>query len=274
MENVLMFVGAKSGGGHVHHTLYYFKYLPMHLAPWTLYAPGALFLAAKRREPRDSFLLCWAGALFVFFSLSRGKRGDYLLPLMPAFALMIGEVWRQDWKDERIAPGWPALLGGIAGVIALVAYPFARHLIPPEIHVGPAVFVAVALASIAPAVAILAGSRRAAMATIAGGVALLTMTVSFTIMPEAQRTRPFAENVARIAGDAPLVQSRGVFDYATLYYLQRRIPTADDATLEKTLANGGFAIVSPEEWRRLSPRLPASIAGVTSDRLLVAGRRR
>jgi len=31
--------------------------------------------------------------IFVFFSLSKGKRAIYLLPLYPAAALMVGKLW-------------------------------------------------------------------------------------------------------------------------------------------------------------------------------------
>src|SRR5439155_18211390 len=86
MENLLMFVGAEKGGGHQHGFFYYFQYLPGHGAPWVLYLPAAVALAARLRAWRDERFLVPAlqvGVLFLFFSIASGKRGDYLLPLMP-----------------------------------------------------------------------------------------------------------------------------------------------------------------------------------------------
>jgi len=46
---------------------------------------------AKRKE--FLFLMVWFVFIFLFFSLSKGKRGLYFLPLFPAASLMIGKLW-------------------------------------------------------------------------------------------------------------------------------------------------------------------------------------
>jgi hypothetical protein len=45
----------------------------------------------KRKE--FLFLFTWFALVFVFFSLSKGKRPIYLLPLYPAVSLMVGKLW-------------------------------------------------------------------------------------------------------------------------------------------------------------------------------------
>jgi hypothetical protein len=35
----------------------------------------------------------WFALIFIFFSLSKGKRGIYLLPLYPAVSIMVGKLW-------------------------------------------------------------------------------------------------------------------------------------------------------------------------------------
>jgi hypothetical protein len=45
----------------------------------------------KRRE--FLFLIVWFVVIFLFFSLSKGKRGLYLLPLFPAVSVLIGKLW-------------------------------------------------------------------------------------------------------------------------------------------------------------------------------------
>jgi hypothetical protein len=92
-------------------------------------------------------------------------------------------------------------------------------------------------------------------------------------MPHAQRTKDFVTDVARAVGPAPLVQ-RGVFDYTSLYYLKRRIPSVERDRLVRTLEEGGFALVSHEELGALPEALRGQVAVVGSDRLLLGHARR
>jgi 4-amino-4-deoxy-L-arabinose transferase-like glycosyltransferase len=264
MENLLMYLGHEEGGGHVHGTLYYLKYLPWQTVPWTLYVPPALWLAwQRRREPRAAFPLAWLVSLFVFFSIGRGKRGDYMLPLMPPIALLVAELWRGDSRLLRAA----SLAGAVVTTGAFVAFPLARALSP--VPIDPIFLLGAAVAGNVPALLVARGERRGALAAIAGGVVAIVLGAVFTVMPAVQRTRPFVEEVLRAAGDAPLVE-RDLFDFTTLYYARRRIPTVGKDEAAKTLRSGGFVLASPEAARELSLASGARIAAVTSDRILLA----
>jgi 4-amino-4-deoxy-L-arabinose transferase-like glycosyltransferase len=48
-------------------------------------------MMAKRKE--CFFLILWFALIFIFFSLSKGKRGLYLLPLYPSATLLVGKLW-------------------------------------------------------------------------------------------------------------------------------------------------------------------------------------
>lgn len=54
------------------------------LLPWLL---PAWWRRLKRLDVRYLLLVGWIAAVFLFFSLSAGKRGVYILPALPAFAL-------------------------------------------------------------------------------------------------------------------------------------------------------------------------------------------
>jgi 4-amino-4-deoxy-L-arabinose transferase-like glycosyltransferase len=94
------------------------------LLPWTTLAPGAL-LAAWRQEaapqgfrPRR-FLLAYSTFILVFFSASGSKLEAYVLPMLPALALLLGEaVARQAARPLRKHLAVALLLG-----LALVAAP-------------------------------------------------------------------------------------------------------------------------------------------------------
>ncbi|MCZ7655452.1 MAG: hypothetical protein M5R42_16190 [Rhodocyclaceae bacterium] len=73
-------------------------------------------LGALRKTGLDHglrFCLSWLAPVFVFFSLISGKQIHYLVPLVPAFALIAGHVLR-DAKPHGLA--LPALLAGAAGL--------------------------------------------------------------------------------------------------------------------------------------------------------------
>lgn len=78
--------------------IYYYLYnFPADFLPWVFFLPAALVYGFSKEafEKRKGFhfLLVWFVVIFLFFSLSKGKRGLYLLPLYPATALMIGKLW-------------------------------------------------------------------------------------------------------------------------------------------------------------------------------------
>ena len=91
-ENLNRFFG---GSGHSHPVYYYIPYLFSQGLPWTLFLPFLLWdLVTKDFLSQDDslFLKVWFLVMFVFFSISAGKRPVYLLPLYPALSLLLA-VW-------------------------------------------------------------------------------------------------------------------------------------------------------------------------------------
>jgi len=77
---------------------YYYLYnFPIDFLPWVFFIPAAVAYGFSREKVGKKgaflFLFMWFVLIFVFFSLSRGKRGIYLLPLYPAASLMVGKLW-------------------------------------------------------------------------------------------------------------------------------------------------------------------------------------
>lgn len=107
---------------------YFIPYIVGGALPWSIIA-----FFAWRKERRDDttlFLALWILVPFVFFSISQSKRPQYILPVMPAIALVIANFWNP--KAARIA----ATLFAILGVI-LVAAPFVHvKKMSPEVAAG------------------------------------------------------------------------------------------------------------------------------------------
>jgi 4-amino-4-deoxy-L-arabinose transferase-like glycosyltransferase len=103
--------------GHLHRRGNVLYYLPVYLGgffPWSLF----LLLAGVNRLKRwkdlreDSnrsvlFLLAWAGAIFVFFSISQSKLPGYFLPATIPLSLLTAKVWGEVGSEGRQgSPGW------------------------------------------------------------------------------------------------------------------------------------------------------------------------
>jgi len=71
---------------------YYVPMLLMGFFPWSVLLPATArgTLMRGQRGPADLFCLCWAAGVLVFFSLSQGKLGTYILPSLPPLALLTG----------------------------------------------------------------------------------------------------------------------------------------------------------------------------------------
>lgn len=84
------------GGRHFHVKPFFFYFIrfPLEFFPWTVFLPAAFIFALKRDERGNKkFLLVWFITVFLFFTLSKGKKDNYLLPLYPAAALLVGALW-------------------------------------------------------------------------------------------------------------------------------------------------------------------------------------
>jgi 4-amino-4-deoxy-L-arabinose transferase-like glycosyltransferase len=91
------------GTSHARPVYYYLYQFPLDFMPWTLLWPIAymvgrrqVFAAAEAvRDPETQrawrFLLSWVAVSLVFFTVSSGKRGLYLLPAFPAMALICAD---------------------------------------------------------------------------------------------------------------------------------------------------------------------------------------
>ena len=92
-------VGTYVGGGiHFHPQPFYFYFIrfPLEFFPWIVFLPTAfIFGLRKGGDKRKEFLFVfvWFVFVFLFFTFSIGKKDNYLLPLYPAAALMVGRLW-------------------------------------------------------------------------------------------------------------------------------------------------------------------------------------
>lgn len=86
------------GTTHFHPEPFYFYFIrfPLEFLPWIVFLPTALIFGLRKefgKRKEFLFLSVWFVFIFLFFTLSRGKKDNYLFPLYPAAALMVGGLW-------------------------------------------------------------------------------------------------------------------------------------------------------------------------------------
>jgi len=96
---------------------FYFFVVLLGFAPWSIYLPVAIARTRFwqrsywRRQPRSAqlslFALFWFGCIFGFFTISVTKLPSYVLPLMPAAAILVTLLWGDivAGKEEEVRPG-------------------------------------------------------------------------------------------------------------------------------------------------------------------------
>jgi 4-amino-4-deoxy-L-arabinose transferase-like glycosyltransferase len=164
-----------------HHVEPFWYYVPvalLALVPWTVFVVMALVKSirtwwAKRKSSAvgdadldfqfSIFACCWLLAPVLFFSLSQSKLPGYILPAIPAGALLLGWYLRQHLEHGEGKPvaKWLAVLHALVAAVwivpaLLIAYLITQHHLPA----GQPILVAVAIAfALAAAIAITLVSR-------------------------------------------------------------------------------------------------------------------
>jgi 4-amino-4-deoxy-L-arabinose transferase-like glycosyltransferase len=120
-----------------HHPAPFYFYLLVLVAlsmPWTIFL-GAGFLSSRRWRWRGNlpldrfrlFVLCWIAVPVIFFSFSESKLTAYILPVLPAVALLVGErvtCFLHAQRGDRVLRLSGLLLVGLG---AAGGWYFARH---------------------------------------------------------------------------------------------------------------------------------------------------
>ena len=125
------------GYEHPRPIYYYIPVVLVAFFPWSCFLPFAIkdltsqgWRKLIQEEQEVLFTLVWFATVFLFFSLSRCKLESYILPLTPAFALLIGIFWEKYLRGCRDIPYLKnmrnalltlAVISAGAGIAALIA---------------------------------------------------------------------------------------------------------------------------------------------------------
>ncbi len=130
-----------SSFAHKRPIYYFFINFPINFMPWSLFIPGTAIYAFSRKgkEKRPHILLpaIWFAVIFIFFSITSGKRDIYVLPLYPAASLFTAwflhelKEHAQGKLIQRLGNYPCHVLCGAAFVLAIL-FPIAVYHYFPE----------------------------------------------------------------------------------------------------------------------------------------------
>jgi len=132
-----------------HHPEPFWYYVPVLLLatlPWIVFVITAFVQSirawwAERSEGLDHelqfriFACCWLIVPLLFFSISRSKLPGYILPAVPAGAILLADYLRQQLEQQTPIPKWIAILHALiacAPIVpaALISYIVTDHHLP------------------------------------------------------------------------------------------------------------------------------------------------
>jgi 4-amino-4-deoxy-L-arabinose transferase-like glycosyltransferase len=205
---------------------YFVPYLLGGALPWSFVLLGQKL---DRRDRSILYLLLWIAIPFLFFSISQSKRPQYILPLMPAVALLVARVWCDARRGTRIAAAALIVLGG-----ACVAAPWFVHLRDEFAIGGRATAISFGLCALAGGVIAFAFTHRRWIAFVALSLPILAIPLCANpLLNGVGARRSTKELMARVP---PGVEVVGVeaFTGSMAFYLRRPIvvvsPDAEEFT--------------------------------------------
>jgi 4-amino-4-deoxy-L-arabinose transferase-like glycosyltransferase len=248
---------------------YYLPIIPVAAFPWIIPAlarlnGGRVRWAWEARRvntlARDALLLgCWMVGPLVFFTLNQSKLPQYVLPLMPAFALASA----RHLSRETPATGWKVFVG-LAAVLA-TGLLFLPVLLPARIPLTlaerasiPGLGLALAVVLVSAAAVVAYGAWRHQRAMVTAGYAAVVIAMPFVTGPlmRAVGEDRSASALADSVRGKGVVLAIAVYPPSLPFYLERQIPVATANGRELT-SNFIADYVDTDRAVPGSPLLPA-----------------
>jgi len=280
---------------------YYLPMLPVAAFPWIVPALGRWrnwrwAWLARRVNPQaqDAMLLtCWVLGPLLFFTLNQSKLPQYMLPLMPAFALGAARLLTRDASElgggigmARKTYGRIAATLGVALVSLTLWLPAPISLTPAERAAIPPTALALGIALIASALMVWYAGRpehpRPALAVMGYALTVMVMPIVSGRLLDAVGEDRSAATLARVIQNTgprdTEVIGVSAFPTSLPFYLRRPIPVATATGRELTSnfiadyheqlrAVPGSPLRPPDYWRErvTACRTPAVLVTRAND---------
>jgi 4-amino-4-deoxy-L-arabinose transferase-like glycosyltransferase len=232
---------------------YYLPVTALALIPWTIFVIAAFveplqtWWAARKSSPTEPdfelqfnlFACCWLVVPIVFFSISQSKLPGYILPAIPAGAVLLAEYLRRraepSSKAEQAVSKWLAVLHALVSAAPivpalLIVYLVTEHRLPAGRPMVLAAGVA-SLLCVAIAVTLVSrmGLRVLRFVTLIPVVLAVgaVFKVGSTAIDQTLSARPLAIELASVESHRLPVAVCGVsreLEYGLAFYRDKEIP--------------------------------------------------
>ncbi len=261
--------------GHSGPIFYYAIAIMMGFFPWSVFLPVALYFAIFKRdhfkqEHRPfTFLLCWIGLYFVFFSIAQTKLPNYILPCYPPLALLTAWLLVR-WQEESLElPEWAlkwsprSLLA--AGFALLIGLPVASWiLLPGYLLLGVIGLIPIAMGGWM-LYAKKCSSRKTCLNGFGAGAVLLVVAAFSGIAPwlsHAQESYQLASQARLTSNEKTPLATYNYFAPNLPFYAQRKVIRyhQPEEIAEYFLKHPrGMLCVREDHWGQLTKVLPENL---------------
>jgi 4-amino-4-deoxy-L-arabinose transferase-like glycosyltransferase len=205
---------ARFGSNLYHHPEPFWYYIPVTFlgwVPWSIIAIATLVVAFRQlRNPvadtLRTFLLIWIGVVVIFFSMSQSKLPGYVLPMIPAGAILITSVICAQSSEKistslrfLVAAGHALLSAALVFAALVVQYLVLEHRLPWD-AAGVPVTVAIVIAIAVFVLLVSFNSRALRLATLVPTILALAIAMRFGALrlDETLSARPVANELASL----------------------------------------------------------------------------
>ena len=237
----------------------FYYYLPrmfMFILPWVAFLPMTLaapfYRVWNKKRPVMQFLWLWFVVDLVFLTISGGKRQHYILPLMPAMAILIG-ILMEDMVFVRKAYTWKYARGVLRNHIVVVitgaiAGPVYVAKTNPQLF-ARAIILGIMTIVITAVIAVLFAKRKPAFACGAAfaGIVVLVMIAYVIFINPLNYNRPSKQFTQIVVEKVPASEKLIAYKSAStrfIHYFGRRVPKIETKSEVYRLYSKGWWVVA------------------------------
>ncbi len=254
---------------------YYFPRMFQFIVPWVAFLPMALaapfYKVWNKKQPVMQYLWLWFVVDLAFITITGGKRQHYILPLMPAMAILIGiliedmvfvrKAYTHKFATNVLRSHIVVIIAGaIAGpIVVLIAGaggPIHAAKTNSELLTTAVILGTTAIAMIVAA-AVLFAKRKptSACGVVFAGIVVLVMIsyVSFINPLDYNRySRDFSRKVGGIVPQSGKLMAYEYVSNRSVHYFGRVIPvTGDKSALYRHYEQGGWVVATAGHLEKL-----------------------
>ncbi len=222
---------------------YYLGMMFMYITPWFVFLPMALaapfYSVWEEKRPVMKFLWLWFVADLVFLTINGGKRQHYILPLMPAMAVLIGilledmafvrKAYTQRFARNVLKGHIIAIIVGAVSVCVYLAVASSQFLVDAMV-----ISIVAMLTTLIVAILFSKGKPAVACGVIFAGIIVVVMIGYAVFLTVSDVDRPARDFARKVAGIVPQSDKPVAYQHVSSVFVQyfgRVVPGIRDKSL-------------------------------------------